>query len=320
MLTKQLIFERMNKLGALKVPFFFFFYFLKEKGEVIPLNELPNTIQFEINSTKQIKPIEREFQFNKKPISFDEYRPKFEMVHQHLSFGNSYLTNLTQPTKIETDLTLDDIFQFSEAKYKLIYKNKFVCFSPERFVKIERNQIFSNPMKGTIDASIPNAEQLILDDEKEAAEHATIVDLIRNDLSLVAENVQVNRYRYIEKIKTNDKTLLQISSEIKGDLNENFTQHLGTIFEQLLPAGSICGAPKKKTVEIILEAEQYERDFYTGVFGVFDGSNVDSAVMIRFIEKKNDEMIFKSGGGITAKSKAKAEYEELIQKVYVPIY
>ena len=175
-------------------------------------------------------------------------------------------------------------------------------------------------MKGTIDASIPHAKQLILDDEKEAAEHATIVDLIRNDLSLVSENVEVTDYRYIDELKTNDKTLLQVSSEIKGDLKEDYYQNLGTIFDQLLPAGSICGAPKKKTVEIILEAEKYERNFYTGVFGVFDGENLDSAVMIRFIEKNQNNFIFKSGGGITAKSKAKAEYEELIQKVYVPIY
>ncbi len=62
-------------------------------------------------------------------------------------------------------------------------------------------------MKGTIDASIPNAKQLILNDEKEAAEHATIVDLIRNDLSLVSENVEVTNYRYIDEVKTNDATL-----------------------------------------------------------------------------------------------------------------
>ena len=60
--------------------------------------------------------------------------------------------------------------------------------------------------------------------------------------------------------------------------------------------------------------------FYTGIFGVFDGENLDSAVMIRFIENDENELFFKSGGGITAKSNAKAEYEELIQKVYVPIY
>lgn len=319
MLAKHSIFDKMNELGAAKVPFFFMIDFLKENGEIIPLHELNNEINFEINSEKK-QSIHKEFTFKKQPISFQEYLPKFQIVHKNLMFGNSYLTNLTYPTKIETDLSLSQIYQFSEAKYKLKYKEDFVCFSPERFVKIENQQIFSNPMKGTIDASIPNAKQLILDDEKEASEHATIVDLIRNDLSLVAENVEVTKYRYIDELKTNDTTLLQVSSEIRGDLKTDFHQNIGTIFDQLLPAGSICGAPKKKTLQIITEAEGYERKFYTGVFGVFDGKDLDSAVMIRFIEKVNDSLYFKSGGGITAKSKAKAEYEELIQKVYVPIY
>ncbi|MGV0829711.1 aminodeoxychorismate synthase component I [Empedobacter brevis] len=319
MLAKHSIFTKMNELGAEKVPFFFMIDFLKENGEVIPLKELTQEIKFEINFLQK-ESIERDFELKKCPITFDEYLPKFNNVHDNILVGNSYLTNLTLPTKIETDLTLEEIFKFSQAKYKLKYKDEFVCFSPERFVKIKHQKIFSNPMKGTIDASIPNARKLILDDEKEAAEHATIVDLIRNDLSLVSENVEVINYRYIDEVKTNDNTLLQVSSEIKGELNDEYYKNLGTIFDQLLPAGSICGAPKKKTVEIILEAEKYNRNFYTGVFGVFDGKNLDSAVMIRFIENKQGELFFKSGGGITAKSKAKAEYEELIQKVYVPIY
>ena len=69
-------------------------------------------------------------------------------------------------------------------------------FSPERFVKIADGRISTNPMKGTIDEAIKNAEELILADEKEAAEHATIVDLLRNDLSKVANRVKVKRYRY----------------------------------------------------------------------------------------------------------------------------
>ena len=319
MLAKHSIFDKMNELGAAKVPFFFMIDFLKENGEIIPLNEISDEIKFELNSLQNYS-INRSFQFDKFPIDFSDYQSKFKLVHDNLLLGNSYLTNLTYPTKINTNLSLDEIYHFSEAKYKLKYKENFVCFSPERFVKIENHHIFSNPMKGTIDASIPNAKQIILDDEKEAAEHATIVDLIRNDLSLVADNVEVTKYRYIDKLKTNDKTLLQVSSEIRGDLKVDFHENIGTIFDKLLPAGSICGAPKKKTIDIILEAENYDRKFYTGIFGVFDGENLDSAVMIRFIENDKNELFFKSGGGITAKSNAKAEYEELIQKVYVPIY
>jgi para-aminobenzoate synthetase component 1 len=146
------------------------------------------------------------------------------------------------------------------------------------------------------------------------------VDLIRNDLSLVAENVEVKRYRYIDKLKTNKHDLLQVSSEISGRLTQNYLERLGDILFSLLPAGSISGAPKPKTLEIIENAEGYERGFYTGICGWFDGENLDSAVMIRFIEQKGDKLFFKSGGGITAQSDLQKEYEELIQKVYVPIY
>ena len=319
MLTKHSIFEQMNELGAQKVPFFFMIDFLKENGEVIPLDELPSDIQFSMHQEKQ-NSSSIEFSFDKHPISFEEYQKQFKIVHQNLLFGNSYLTNLTCSTPIKTNLSLQEIYQHTQAKYKLIYKNQFVCFSPEIFVQIKDGKIASYPMKGTIDASIPNARVIILKDEKEAAEHATIVDLIRNDLSLVSNNVTVTNYRYIDELITNEKTLLQVSSEIVGDLGKDYTSQLGTIFDKILPAGSICGAPKKKTVEIILEAENYNRNFYTGVFGVFDGKNVDSAVMIRFIENQNNQLLFKSGGGITAKSDCNSEFNEMIQKVYVPIY
>ncbi|NQU51708.1 MAG: aminodeoxychorismate synthase component I, partial [Bacteroidetes bacterium] len=187
------------------------------------------------------------------------------------------------------------------------------------FVQIENRKISSFPMKGTIDASKKNAKELILNDSKELAEHNTIVDLIRNDLSLVAENVEVEKFRYLERIKTNQRDLWQVSSKITGDLPEDYSENIGDIIYTMLPAGSISGAPKKKTVEIIKNAENYTRGFYTGIFCYFDGKNLDSCVLIRYIEKQNDELIYKSGGGITFKSKVEPEYDEMLKKVYVPI-
>ncbi|MGQ9844036.1 MAG: chorismate-binding protein, partial [Spirochaetota bacterium] len=106
---------------------------------------------------------------------------------------------------------------------------------------------------------------------------------------------------------------------IKGCLYTDYAHNLGNIFASLLPAGSVTGAPKKKTVEIIQQAENYTRGYYTGVFGYFDGKNVESAVMIRFIEKINNTLVFKSGGGITVYSNPIDEYNEMVEKVYVPI-
>jgi len=173
-------------------------------------------------------------------------------------------------------------------------------------------------MKGTIDASIPDAEKVIMEDQKETAEHYTIVDLIRNDLSMVSKHVRVERFRYIDVIETNEKRLLQVSSEICGNLDDDYKSHLGDILFELLPAGSISGAPKKKTVGIISTVEGSERGYYTGVFGIFDGYNLDSGVMIRFIEYKNGKYYYRSGGGITAFSDPVSEYKEMIDKIYVP--
>lgn len=150
-------------------------------------------------------------------------------------------------------------------------------------------------MKGTIDATLPSATRLLMEDEKEAAEHATIVDLIRNDLSIVADNVSVTRYRYVDTLYTNHGPILQTSSEISGVLPKNYVDHAGEILFRLLPAGSITGAPKHKTMEIIEQAEEYERGFYTGITGYFDGRKLDSAVMIRFIEEQNGQIFLKVG-------------------------
>lgn len=220
--------------------------------------------------------------------------------------------------------------------------NPFVCFSPETFVRIKNGRIYSYPMKGTLDASLPDAEKLLMEDRKEAAEHATIVDLIRNDLSRVAENVRVDKYRYIDVLHTNKGDILQTSSEISGSLPEDYRQHLGEILDAQLPAGSITGAPKDKTMQIIHEAEGYDRGFYTGIMGIYDQGELNSAVMIRFVEEeslpidfdadgrknnkasegKKDEasrkLFFKAGGGITSKSDCQREYEEVIQKIYLP--
>jgi para-aminobenzoate synthetase component 1 len=255
----------------------------------------------------------------KQPVSYNNYLKAFENVIGNIISGNSYLVNLTFPTFIDTDSTLEEIFLSSVAKYRLLYHNQFVVFSPEIFIRIENGEIKSFPMKGTIDASVYDAKNVILKNEKEMAEHNTIVDLIRNDLSIFAHDVRVTRYRYIDEIITNENALLQVSSEISGRLPEGFECHLGDIVMSLLPAGSVTGAPKKETLRIIKESERYERGWYTGVFGVFDGKKLDSGVMIRYIENNSGRLVYKSGGGITYLSNPEKEYEEMISKVYVPV-
>ncbi len=312
--------KNMNLLGEKKIPFFFLIDFEMKKPVVIPLSEIdPSLIVIEFNKLRNNEKNHDKIEIKKHVIELSKYKAAFENVQAHLRAGNSYLLNLTFPTLIETKLGLDEIFAKSHANYKLKYKDEFVCFSPETFVRINKDVIFSYPMKGTIDAAVPDAVAVIMNDAKEIAEHNTIVDLIRNDLSMVAKEVRMNKFRYIDKIQTNDKALLQVSSEISGKLPAGWNENIGNILVKILPAGSISGAPKKRTLEIIKESEDYERGYYTGIFGVFDGENLDSAVAIRFIEKINGKLFYKSGGGITVNSDMMSEYNELIDKVYVPV-
>ena len=252
--------------------------------------------------------------------SASDYRRSFELVRSHLLAGNSYLANLTCRIPVKTSLTMRDICLRSQALYRLWLKDRLVCFSPETFVRVSNGIISSYPMKGTIDASIPQAERVLMANAKEAAEHATIVDLIRNDLSMVADQVCVRRYRYIDRIETHRGVLLQTSSDIAGHLTPHYLRHFGQMLFTLLPAGSISGAPKTKTLQIIDNAENYRRDFYTGVMGCCVQGRMNSAVMIRFIDQSDGHLFFKAGGGITAQSRWSDEYEEVKQKVYVPIH
>lgn len=251
--------------------------------------------------------------------SREKYHRSFSIVQNAEKAGNSYLVNLTCRVPLQTNLSLRDIFIRTSARYRLWIKNKLVCFSPEIFVRQENGIISSYPMKGTIDATKPQAKEQLLADRKETAEHATIVDLIRNDLSMVADHVKVSRYRYVERIATNSGSILQTSSEISGQVLPYYKEHPGQLIMKLLPAGSITGAPKPKTMQIIHYAETYDRGFYTGCMGIWQNGNIDSAVMIRFVDEEDGKLYYKAGGGITAMSDEESEYNEVIEKIYVPV-
>jgi len=317
----EIVQGEMNRCGAIGHPFLFGVDFELKNGFFVE-NPLENChIPFVVGKVSNVKHATENCSTPELEIletNMEAYRQKFNIVHAGLLYGNSFLLNLTEKTHIKTNLTLEQIFYQSRSRYKLLLPNQFVCFSPESFVQINNGQIFSYPMKGTIDANLVDAETILLNDYKEKCEHNTIVDLIRNDLSMLAENVQVKRFRYVEEIQTTQGNILQTSSEITGQLPLEWQEKLGDLIFKLLPAGSISGAPKKATIELIQVAEQIKRGYYTGVFGYFDGKNLDSAVMIRYIEKKNDKLFFRSGGGITINSICADEYNEALKKIYLP--
>ena len=186
--------QQANQFGETKNPFFFLIDFEQQKPILYPLNEMAEQgifVQFpdytNVNwredlphKTSPMPP----FHLHKQPMDFAAYQKGFDLVQQEQHFGNSYLLNLTYPTPIETHYSLCQLFQYSQAKYKLLFKDQFVCFSPECFVNLYDNHIFTYPMKGTIDATLPHAQATLLNNQKEQREHYTIVDLMRNDLAL----------------------------------------------------------------------------------------------------------------------------------------
>jgi len=315
--------REMNVLGGHATPFLFIIDFLMQKPMLYPLHDIAREqilYNFCGQSNAESLPAQNlpPLQFEKFPLNFSQYKKSFNLVMENLRAGNSFLVNLTLPTPIAVNRSLKQIYHQSQARYKLWYQDEFVVFSPETFIKIDNGVVSTYPMKGTIDSSLPGAEQKLLADPKELAEHVTIVDLLRNDLSQFATGVEVKRFRFVEELTTYKGKLLQVSSEVSGKLPANYPSKIGDIIMGMLPAGSVSGAPKPKTLQIIQEAEGYERGYYTGVMGIFDGVKLDSAVMIRYIEHKNGQFIYKSGGGITAQSIGENEYQELIDKVYVP--
>ena len=353
---KQEIIDKINRLASQDEPFLFVINYQGDKAFIRLLSDInPEECLFDFEGRGNLSHVRKEtlkeetsetiWQID--PPLYEDYERSFNIVKSNIMAGNSYLTNLTCRVPVSCNLSLEEIFHRAKGKYKLLLRRKrnltpFVCFSPETFVRIKGGRIYSYPMKGTLDASLPNAEKLLMEDRKEAAEHATIVDLIRNDLSRVAEDVRVDKYRYVDVLHTNKGDILQTSSEISGRLPEDYPHHLGEILDAQLPAGSITGAPKDKTMQIIQEAEGYDRGFYTGIMGIYDQGELNSAVMIRFIEeetssvdfeadgeknfkanegkkpKESRKLYFKAGGGITSKSDCRREYEEVIQKIYLP--
>ena len=309
--------QRFSSLVSSGVPCFFYTDFIGENFHCFTFEELhEKDIEFAFNSGSDTTNAPHKPPFL--PVSFEYYRQKFDVVQENIRNGNTYLLNLTQPTPIEPGYTLKEIYTMAHAPYKLRVRDQFVCFSPEPFITIEGDTIHTYPMKGTIDASLPNAIDTILNDPKELAEHTMIVDLLRNDLGIVAKEIKVEKFRYITTINAGDKKLHQVSSHISGRLESNWKDNIGGIISALLPAGSISGTPKRKTVEIIKEVERYDRGYFTGIFGHFDGKNLYSAVAIRFIENIAGKLIYKSGGGLTADSDCLSEYNEMIDKVYIP--
>lgn len=147
MILKNTNFEKMDKLSLAREPFFFFVDFEGENVEIFDENELEEKgilVEFQDFKTHHKGDIlDKEIFWEFFPESMDVYQQGFEIVQKNIHLGNSYLVNYTSETLINTNRSLEEIFYLSKAKYKVFYPNKFVFFSPETFIKINNQKIFT---------------------------------------------------------------------------------------------------------------------------------------------------------------------------------
>lgn len=228
--------------------------------------------------------------------------------------GRSYLVNYCSQTGVRLVDSPQTLFQRSTAPFTIWLEGEFICFSPEAFISVTGDSISTNPMKGT-----GGDLAKLLADEKEQAEHATVVDLLRNDLGKVASGVRIESYRFASRIERQTGPLFQTSTRISGRMPRDWRGRIGEWLPQLLPAGSISGAPKQETLQLIRQNESEPRGFFTGIAVLFDGENLQSAVLIRFLDLSEPQKKFRSGAGITIYSDPEAEYDEIMSKVYIPV-
>jgi para-aminobenzoate synthetase component 1 len=257
----------------------------------------------------------------KKSQSFETYQKQFLKIQQYIMNGDCYQVNLTQMFEAKTNLNAVDLYFSSREKTQTPYscyiafnKNQnLLSFSPEQFISIKDRIIESKPIKGTIANNGNNDNlEILKNSKKNQAENVMIVDLIRNDLGQVC---QPNSIHVPELFKIESyKNVHHLVSHIKGTLKQSISEL--EAFLACFPGGSITGAPKIRSMEIINELEIQNRSAYCGsVFYLNQNGNFDSNILIRTVVKDGEQLFCWAGGGIVADSDALDEYQESLTKV-----
>ncbi|MBQ1282878.1 MAG: chorismate-binding protein, partial [Bifidobacteriaceae bacterium] len=257
-------------------------------------------------------------------IDFAEYRRGFDFIQQQIASGNTYEVNYAYPMILKASADGLQLYEKLLEKQKTPY-NAFICndyetimsFSPELFFRLKGDKILTKPMKGTIErGKTPDEDarnrSFLSQDTKNRTENVMIVDLLRNDLSAIAkpETIRVEKLFEVEQ----HKTVFQMTSEISSRLREGTT--LYDILKALHPCGSVTGAPKISTMDIIERVEPCNREVYCGAIGFLHGDETIFSVPIRILQKKAAQKHFRyfSGGAITCDSTAEDEWRETIAK------
>jgi para-aminobenzoate synthetase/4-amino-4-deoxychorismate lyase len=256
-------------------------------------------------------------------ISKESYVAAIASIKEQLAAGNTYQVNFTDRLAFNSPLSPAEVFSTLSTQQHVAYSaflnidgQSIVCLSPELFFETQGDRIVTRPMKGTMPRGLDLADDerlanLLRNDEKNRSEHVMIVDLLRNDLGRICRSgsVEVKDAFSVERYDT----LHQMTSTVVGDLHPGIEFY--DIFRSLFPSGSITGAPKRRTMQIIHELERRCRGVYTGAIG-FISPNRSSVfnVAIRTLVMQDGEVTMGVGGGIVADSKPEDEYRECLLK------
>ena len=257
-------------------------------------------------------------------ISKEEYTEKVDYIKEQIRNGITYEVNYTYPSALKTNASEIELYHYllqnQKTPYNAFLQNKYetiLSFSPELFFIKQGNKILTKPMKGTIKRGATDEEDAALknflfNDLKNRTENIMIVDLLRNDLGRISKpgTVRADKLFDVEQ----HKTLFQMTSEISSELKDGVTLH--DIIQAIYPCGSITGAPKISTMEIIDATEHKPREVYCGAIGYIHGDEMIFSVPIRILQKKNGETEYRydAGSAITWSSTAEDEWNETLTK------
>ena len=257
-------------------------------------------------------------------ISKNNYIKAIDKIKEYIAQGITYEVNYTYPMEVYTNLDGLELYEALLEKQKTPYntflktKNTtLLSFSPELFFRLKGNKITTKPMKGTApklnDGKDSERKTFLYNDIKNRAENIMIVDLLRNDLGRISKtgSVKVDKLFEIEE----HPTVFQMTSEISSEIEENVS--LYNIFKAIFPCGSITGAPKISTMEVIKELEPFNRNIYCGAIGFLSPEMCEFSVPIRILYGNNYKYHYHTGGAVVWDSKPEEEWEETITKAKI---
>jgi len=256
-------------------------------------------------------------------ISEEDYSAKIDAIHEYLRCGDTYQVNFTtklrfgysgSPAAIYAALTENQPVSYGALLHGGDWQ--VLSLSPELFFRVRDGRIVTRPVKGTARRGRDAAEdeavaQWLHNDPKSRSENVMIVDLLRNDLGRICDygSVRVDELFTVERYRT----LFQMVSEVSGTLRPGTV--FAEIFASLFPCGSVTGAPKHRTMEIIEELEETPRGVYTGAIGFFSPQREALfSVPIRTLVLGNGQGEMGVGSGIVIDSRAEEEYRECLLK------